>query len=157
MVEASVSVVGYFMPIFAFLLVFIVIYSLLKATKVLGESQAVMFFVSLILSSFFVVEASLVDFVRYSSSWLVVGIFIVFFIILIVGFVPGIKVGEFFGKNNWFALVLLILVVAVFIISAAYVFNWVIDWDVVRGWVGTEWFGFILLLVIAGVVSWKIK
>lgn len=154
---ASVSAFSYFMPILAFLLVFIVIYSLLKATGVLGKSEAVMLFVSFILSSFFVVEASLVEFVRFSSGWLVVGIFIVFFILLIVGFVPKVDLKAFFGKNDWFAYTLLVLIVAVFIISAAHVFNWVIVWGNVQTWVNADWFGFVLLLIVAALVSWKIK
>ena len=46
--EASVSVLGYFMPIFSFLLVFIVVYALLVKTKVLGDNQPVMLFISFI-------------------------------------------------------------------------------------------------------------
>ncbi len=161
MVEAAVSVIGYFMPIFAFLLVFIVIYAILKSTGVLGDSWMALF-VSFILSSFFIVEASLVEFVQFSSAWMVVGIFVLFFIILIMSFVPGLGaegLGQFLGAGgkNWFAWVMLGLVVGTFIISSAYVFNWVLNWGMVRSWFDTEWFGMILLLVIAGIVSWKIK
>ena len=52
MVEASVSAMSYFMPIFAFLLVFIVLYALLKSTKVLGDSEAIMLFISLLISRY---------------------------------------------------------------------------------------------------------
>jgi len=157
MVEASVSAIGYFMPIFAFLLVFIVVYALLVKTKVLGDSPAIMLFISFILSSFFIVEASLVEFVQFSSAWFGTIIIAMFFLIVIVAFVPGIKLGEFFGKNDWFAWVLLGLMVAFFVISSAYVFNWVVNWGMVKSWFDTDWFGMILLLVIAGIVSWKIK
>jgi hypothetical protein len=161
---AVLSALGYFMPIFAFLLVFIVIYSLLKSTKILGGSEGVMLFVSLILSSFFVVEASLVEFVRISSSWITVGIFIVFCLLVVMAFVPGLGgegmkgLGKFLGSegSNWFAWILLAGIILVFIFSSAYVFNWVINWGMVRSWFDTEWFGMVLLLVIAGIVSWKI-
>ena len=109
MVDASVSAIGYFMPIFAFLLVFIIVYALLKKTEVLGSSEAMMLLISFILATFFIVEASLVEFVTFSSSWMVVGIFMIFFVMLVVAFVPGIEVKEFFGKGNWFAWVLLSL------------------------------------------------
>ena len=157
MVEASVSAIGYFMPIFAFMLVFIVIYTLLKSTKILGESEAVMLFISFILSSFFIVEASLVEFVQVGGAWMAVFVFVVFFLLVIVAFIPGIDLAKFFGAKNWFAWVLLGLMVGFFIISSAYIFNWVVSWGMVRSWFDTEWFGMILLLVIAGVVSWKIK
>lgn len=152
--EASVSAIGYFMPVFAFLLVFIVVYALLKKTGILGGSEAIMLFVSFILSAFFIVEASLVKFVQFSSAWFSVGVVGLFFLIVVLAFIPGIDIGAFFGKNNWFAWVLLGLIVAFFVISSAYVFNWVVSWGMIRSWFDTEWFGMILLLVIAGIVSY---
>ena len=155
MVEASVSAIGYFMPIFAFLLVFIVVYALLVKTKVLGESTAVMLFISLILASFFIVEASLVEFVQFSSAWFGTIVIGLFFLIVILAFIPDIKLGEFFaGKNNWFAWVLLVGMVLFFIFSSAYVFNWVLNWDLISSWSDEGWFGMILLLIIAGAVSY---
>ena len=81
--EASVSAIGYFMPIFAFLLVFIVMYALLVKTKVLGDSPAIMLFISFILSSFFIVQASLVEFIQFSSAWFGVVIIFLFFLVII--------------------------------------------------------------------------
>lgn len=141
------------MPIFAFLLVFIVIYAILVKTKVLGESPAVMLFISFILSSFFIVEASLVEFIQFSSAWFGAIVIGMFFLVVILAFVPGIDLAAFFGKGNWFAWVLLGLMVAFFVISSAYVFNWVVNWGMVRDWFDTDWFGMTLLLVIAAVVS----
>ena len=157
MVEASVSAVSYFVPIFAFLLVFIVIYALLFKTKVLGENQPVMLFISFILSSFFIVEASLVDFVQFSSAWIVTLAVVIFFVLLLLAFMPWDSPLKFLGEKNWFSWALLGVIVAVFIISSAYVFNWAINWGEVRSWFNADWFGFILLLVVAAIVSWRIK
>jgi len=154
---ASVSVVGYFMPIFAFLLVFIVIYALLIKTKVLGENQPVMLFISFILSSFFIVQASLVEFVKFTSAWFGVILIGVFFLIALLGFLPGKEPFAFLGKGNWFSWVILGVIVAFFVISSAYVFNWAVNWGMVQDWFSSGWFGMILLLVIAAIVSWKIK
>lgn len=155
--EVSIGSVGYFLPIFAFLLVFIVIYALLKKTAVLGGNEPVMLFISFVLASFFIVEASLVDFVYFNSAWFGVMAVILFFLVALMGFIPGKEPLEILTKKNWFAWTLLGIIVAFFVISSAYVFNWVVNWDLVGGWFHTEWFGFALLLVIAGVVSWKIK
>ena len=38
--------------------------------------------------------------------------------------------------------------------TSAYVFNWVLNWDMINNWFGDGWFGFILLLLIAAIVSW---
>jgi hypothetical protein len=49
------------------------------------------------------------------------------------------------------------VVIALFVISSAYVFNWAVNWPLLGEWANSEWFGMILLLVIAAVVAWKIK
>ena len=154
--EASVSAVGYFMPIFAFLLVFIVVYALLVKTKVLGDSQPIMLLISFVLSGFFIVQTSLVEFVKFTSAWFVVGIVIVFFLITLLGFLPGKTPFEFLSKDNWFSWVVFGVLVVFFIISSSYIFNWVVNWGMVRDWFNSEWFGMVLLLLIAGVVAWKI-
>jgi len=154
--EAPVSAIGYFMPIFAFLLVFIVIYALLFKTKVLGDNQPIMLFISFILASFFIVQASLVEFVKFTSAWFSVIVIGVFFLIALLGFLPGKEPFAFLGKGNWFSWAVLGAIVVFFIISSSYVFNWVVNWEVIQGWVDTSWFGMIMLLIIAAVVSWKI-
>lgn len=154
---ASLSVISYFLPIFAFLLVFFIIFFILKATGAFGESGLVSFIIAFILASFFILEASLVEWVQIGGAWMAVFVFVVFFILVVVGFIPGLDFKKFFvSKGNWFAWVLLGLVVGFFIISSAYVFDWAVNWGVIRGWVDTQWFGMVLLLAIAGVVSWRI-
>jgi len=154
MVEVSVSAIRYFMPIFSFLLVFIVIYALLVKSKVLGKSSAMMLFVSFILSSFFIVEARLVEFIQLSGAWIGVLLVSFFFLVVLVAFVPGVDVGKFFGgEKSWLGMLALGLVVALFVISSAYVFNWTVNWGMIRSWFDTDWFGMVLLFVIAGIVS----
>ncbi len=157
MVSASLSAIGYFVPIFAFLLVFIVIYALLKKTGILGGSELVMLFISFILSSFFVVQASLVEFVQFSSAWFGVIVMGVFFLLLVLAFLPGDNPLGFLTKHDWFSWAMIIVILVLFVISAAYVFNYAVNWGEVQDWFRSDWFGMILLLVIAGVVSWKIK
>ena len=154
---AAISAIGYFVPIFAFLLVFIVVYALLKKTGILGGSEAVMLFLSFILASFFVVEASLVDFVRFSSAWFGVIVIGVFFLMLILAFLPGDSPLGFLTKHDWFSWAVLIVILVLFIASSAYVFNWALNWGMVNDWFKSDWFGMVLLLIIAAIVSWRIK
>tara|TARA_Y100000310_G_C20613540_1_gene779343 strand:+ start:758 stop:1231 length:474 start_codon:yes stop_codon:yes gene_type:complete len=153
----SVGAIGYFVPIFAFLLVAIVVYALLKKTGVLGGSEVVSLFISFILAAFFVVEASLVDFVQFGSAWFSVLIIGLFFLLVILAFLPGKEPLSFLTKGNWFSWVVLGVVIAFFVISSAYVFNWAVNWGMVSEWFASDWFGMILLLIIAAVVAWKIK
>ena len=155
--QASISAIGYFMPIFAFLLVFIVVYALLKKTEVLGTAEPIMLFISFILAGFFIVEASLVEFVQLGSAWFSVLVVLIFFILLVLAFMPWEEPLKFLTKNDWFSWALLGIIVAVFIVSSAYVFNFVINWGALDSWVNSDWFGFILLVAIAAVVSRTIK
>jgi len=148
---ASLSALEYFMPILAFLVVFVVIYAILIKTKVLGENTFVALFISFVLSIFFVVEASLVDYVLFSSAWFVVIIFFVFLLFLILAFFPG-KLD--FLEKGWVSWVVVGLLLAFFIISSAYTFNWAVNWQEVNEWLYSDWFGLVLLLVIAAIVSW---
>ena len=154
---ASLSAIGYFVPIFAFLLVFIVVYALLMKTKILGESSAVMLFISFVLASFFVVQASLVDFIQFSSAWFSVIVIGVFFLMLVLAFLPGDSPLGFLTKSDWFSWVMLIVILVLFVASAAYVFNFAVNWGMIKDWFKSDWFGMVLLLIIAAVVSWKIK
>jgi len=147
---ASISAIGYFMPIFSFLLVFIIVYALLKKTEILGGNEGVMLFISFILASFFIVEASLVEFVQFSSAWFGVVIVGVLFLLLVLAFVPGIDIGDFLGKNDWFAWSVLGAMLIFFVFSVVYGFNRVINWGML---IDNGWVGMILLLAIAGVVS----
>ena len=140
----DISGISYFLPIFSFLLVFIIVYAILKKTEVLGGDSGVALFVSLILASFFIVNAQMVEFVEFSASWFVVFLICILFILMFLAFVSKdyLKV---FTENKGLAVA--------FIASASRVFQWAINWDATRAWFETDWFGMILLLVIAGIVA----
>lgn len=154
---AVISAIGYFIPIFAFLLVFVVVYAMLKKSSILGDNEFVMLLISFILASFFIVQASLVEFIKFTSAWFGVGIIGLFFLLIIFAFLPSKKPLEFLEGKKWFNWGIFAIIIIFFIVSAGYVFNTAINWGMVRSWFGTDWFGAILLLLIAGVVAWKIK
>jgi len=56
----------------------------------------------------------------------------------------------------WVAWAILVLLIAFFVISSAYVFNWATNWDVIRSWAYTDWFGMVVLVIIAAFVSWML-
>ena len=149
---ASVVALSYFMPILSFLLVFVLIYAILKKTEILGEDEWVALLISFVLAVFFIAEASLVDFVNFSSAWFAVFIVCVFFILVLVGFLGKDALGTITG-NKGVAWTLLGALIVFFIISSAYTFNWAVNWSTVWDWAYTDWAGMILLLIVAIVVS----
>ena len=148
----DISFIGYFIPIFAFLLVFIVVYAVLMKTKVLGENPAVSLFISFIMASFFIVEVQLVDFVTFTSSWFSVILIIFFLMFLLLAFMPGDKPLAFLEKG-WVSWVVLGLLIVFFVLSSSFIFNWAINWDFIGSSADSEWFGVVLLLVIGAIVS----
>lgn len=147
-----ISGVSYFLPIFSFLLVFIIVYAILQKTKILGDNAGVSLFLSLIFASFFIVNAKMVEFVKFNATWFVVFMVCIIFILMFLGFV-GKDYLKVFAENKNFAYAFIFILIFAFIFSAARIFNWVLDWSKIKSWAQTDWFGFILLLIIAGIVS----
>lgn len=155
MVQANFSEgINFFMPIFSFLFVFIVIYALLIKTKVLGDNKAVSLFISAILSTFFIVNLNMVDFLKFSSAWIAVFLVCLFLIITLITFTHG-NIDAI--KKPWVAWTALVILILFFVVSSTYFFAWTFNWAKINTWFDTEWFGFVLLLIIAGVVSWVLS
>ena len=154
MAVLDTSGLGFFMPIFSFLFVFVLIYALLAKTKILGENKFVHIFLSLLLAVFFLVRASFVEFVNLSSAWFAIFIVCVFFILLLVAFVQ--KDVEKIMKPG-VAWVLIAILVIGLLFSASSVFGLAFKWTEVQGWAGTGWFGALALVAIAAIVAWVIS
>ncbi len=142
-----------FMPILSFLLVFVLVYAVLAKTEVLGDNKSVHLLISFILAVFFIVEASLVDFINFTSAWFAVFLVCVFLIFVLIGFVGKDALGAITG-NKAVAWVLLAALVIFFIISSAYTFNWAVNWGALWDGAYTDWFSMGVLAVVAVIVSW---
>lgn len=152
----TASIVTYFLPIFSFLLVFIVCYAILQKTKVLGNNSGTSLLISLILASFFIVETQLSEFIQFTSSWISVIVIILFFLFVILAFIPGKEPLKFIS-DGWFGWVVLALVIIFFITSATYVFHWTINLTNALSWMQKDWFQFLLLIIISIVVAGVLK
>jgi magnesium-transporting ATPase (P-type) len=146
------TIINYFLPIFAFLLVFIICYSFLQKTKILGEKPGLNILISLILSSFFIVESQLVVFIEYTSTWITVLVVVVFFLFLVISIIPDKDPLKIF-KNGWFSWLLLGIIILIFISSAIYIFNLTVTASGTFGWMNSEIFQFFLLVIISIIVS----
>lgn len=153
MVTASLAALDFFLPILAFLLVFLVSYIFVKKVGIFGDSLFVPIFLSFIFAVFFIINTSLVEFIQISVGWIAFFIVLVFFMMVLFGMLGKDKAFSWVG-NKWFGAFLVALVIVFFVIVSSYVFNWVVNWDAIYNWFYTDWFGLALLLIIAAVVSW---
>jgi len=147
---ASLAGLSWFMPILSFLLVFILVYAVLIKTKVLGDDTFVALMISFIFAIFFIVNTQLVQFVQMNVAWFVVFFVCLFMILVLIAFTHG-KVDVI--MKPMVAWVLLAILLVVFVISSSYVFNWAINWDMIQGWFDKDWFGMVVLVVVALIVS----
>jgi hypothetical protein len=150
----SLTGFNFFMQIFSFLFVFILVYAILSKTKILGDNNFIHLFISFLLAIFFIVNVSLTNFVTFNAAWFAVFIVCLFFIMVLIGFTHG-KVDVI--MNKYVAWVLVAGLILFFIISSSYIFTWTLNWSKVWGWFSTDWFGFVILLILAGIVSWIIS
>lgn len=150
---AQIGGLVWFLPILSFLLVFVLVYALLKKTEILGDGEVIPLLVSFILSTFFILRSSLVEFVNFNAAWFSVFIVCIFMILLLIGFANKDWMGIDFVKKGWLGWVILVLLIIFFILSSAHVFNWAVNAAVLKDWVNGKWFGFILLIVVAVGVS----
>ncbi len=166
MVSLDVSGLSFFMPVFSFLLVTFIVYAILLATKILGESKLFLGFVSVVLGVIFISFSSLELYVRTVTPWVAVLITVVFFVLLVGGFAGG-KV-DWIAKT-WFGIIVVILVVLIFLIAAIRVFNPVLHPDLVitggedgpgimvqleNFFLTSKWIGGVLILIVAVLVIW---
>ena len=113
--------VSYFMPIFVFLLAFIVVYVLLKKTEILGKSEPVALIISAVLSIIFVVRVILFNFVKFSSMWFSASVIGLFLLLVVLTFLPWKTRWGFFAKDNWVSWIFLGLVIIFFLVSSLYI------------------------------------
>ena len=155
------------MPLFAFLLVFLVTYALLAKTKILGGSNFFHLFLSFVIAIVFVVAPSAQQFALVSTPWIAVFLVSIFFIVMILSFVRGNV--EDLVKSPLIALVLVGIVLIIFVISAINVFGPIIAPYLPGGsevaltsqqaytkhfFLSPAVIGGVILLIIAALASW---
>jgi len=115
----DVSFIGYFGPILAFLIVFVVVYAILFKIKILGDHWASNLFVALVVAAIFVAAAGARDFTLTVIPWFAVVVISLVFLMVIIGFVG--KEAAFMNKTV--GVIFVIVLGLVFLISAFVVFS----------------------------------
>jgi hypothetical protein len=164
----DISGLNFFMPVFLFLLAFIILYAILAKTKILGENNYILLFVSFILTSVFMSVSSLKLYLGTIIPWMVIMVVIVFLLLVLAG-ISFKKLDDVMSKR--FSWAFLIILIVIFAIAAIYVFNPVLDPDLIVAsgsgdtslmdqlrdyFGGSTVAGTILLIIVAAVVAWVI-
>lgn len=152
---ADISSISYFLPIFSFLLIFIVVYAILKKTEILGDNNGISLFISFILAAFFIVNTNMVEFTQNISSWFAVFLICSFFIFVFLAFI-GKDSLKIVSENKTIAWTAFILLIIFFIVSSSKIFKWAINIDGFRSWFSTDWFGMVLLVIVGAIAAWVI-
>ncbi|HLC54781.1 MAG TPA: hypothetical protein VJK07_04125 [Candidatus Nanoarchaeia archaeon] len=159
---ADVSAITYFAPIAAFLIVFLVAFAILHKSGLLGDSRWLNLFVSLVLAALFISVASLRLYVQTIAPWFGALLISLFFILVLMGFIGGAD-----KTHGFLRVFFLVVAILIFLISGVVVFS-----DTLAPWLpGTSesfgnpvssWLyspqviGAVILIVIAGAVSWAL-
>jgi len=164
----DISGIFIFMPIFSFLFIFLIVYAVLAKTKVLGDVGFYNFFVSFIMSIIFLSFSSLELYVQTIVPWFIVLVVCVFMVMLIAGFATK-DLDWLVGSKSKFGWVIIGILLIIFLVSAIRVFNPVFHPDLlitsgegtslieqIRYSVDGRVFGTILLIIVAGAVSWVV-
>jgi len=143
-------------PVFGFLLVFVVVYALLAKTKILGENKFVHIFTSFCIAILFLVSANAVEYVQVITPWFVAFTISMFFILILVGLMRG-KIEDFIKPGV--AWIIIIVLIAIFVGSAIYVFGDLIQKYLAgpKGFVlQPQILGTIILILLTLFASWLI-
>ena len=144
------SGIAYFLPLFSFLLVFVVTYSVLNKTKIVGEDKWIQLLISFIISTVFVIAVRPREYILDIVPWFAVLVITLFFVLAMTGFVGGL---ESFGKGIGRALVWIML--ALFLLSAYFVFSDILNESGIADWIfSAKVIGAIVLLGISALVAW---
>lgn len=160
----DVSSFNYLLPIWAFLLVFVISFAMLTKLKLFGENPWWHVFISFFIASIFITAADARSFVSDTVPWAVVVLIAGFFVLLLTGFLgKGVE-----GIGKGVSIFLVVALFLVFFFGALHVFGG----DLFRylpGGSGSsnsnvagffDWLysarvsGALLLLIVCALVSW---
>ena len=124
----DITGLNFFMPVFSFVFVFIIVYAILKKTEILGENNFINLVVSFIMAVVYMSVTSAELYVKTIIPWFVVLLIMVFLVLL----VAGLSTKELDKiMTTRFAWIVVIILIAIFIISAIRVFNPVFHPDLI--------------------------
>ncbi|MEK6927522.1 MAG: hypothetical protein AABX11_03755 [Nanoarchaeota archaeon] len=160
----DVSGVSYFLPIFGFLIVFIISFVVMAKAKI-SETVWIQVLVSLLIATMFVSFAGARQYLENVVPWFAVVLVSMFLLLLLTGLFGKFSDGVMKGSGMFFLIVLfLIFIVSAFLVFSSYIspfIPWSESYQSTAGssnfteWIGTPRIGGAVILVIVSIlVSW---
>ncbi len=166
---ADVSAFVYFLPIFAFLIVFALMFAVLAKTQFLGENKFFQLMFAFIIATIFVTASSARQVVLNVIPWFAVLIIAMLLLLTMINFMNK---GDMITKTAGFGWLFIILLIIIFFVSGVKVFSSTLG-PYLPGALQTEtsnadptllnffdWLysprvaGFFLIAIVAAIVSW---
>jgi len=150
--ELDIAGLLYFMPIFTFLFVFVVVYSLLnKVKESLGTNDFLNALIGFLVSTVFISVSSMRLYLETIVPWFAILIVALFFILTIVG-VSQQKIDSILTKN--FIIGVVVILIAVFLIAGVKVFSSILSPLFYKIKNDDRIFGGVLIFLVAALTSW---
>jgi len=111
------SLFGFFNSLFVFLFVWVVIYAILSSIKLLSENNSINAFVALVIAVLFSSSSTTVRIFELATPWYIL-IFIVLLFITILNKFMGAGEGFSLMKTPAIAIVVMVIILAIFVLSA---------------------------------------
>lgn len=111
----DISGISYFLPIASFVLVFVVLFAILKKTEILGENTFIMAVVSLVFAMIFASFSNIRSYVEAVSPWFVVLIIFMFFVLMLGGFMLAKDIGKIARPGLAWAFIAVLTIIALYI------------------------------------------
>ncbi len=110
----DISGLVYLMPLFSFILVFVILFAILKNINLLGENNFIMDFVSFIIAIIFISFSDVRSYFESIIPWFVILLIVMFFIIFLGMFALGKGVSEVVNPGFvWVFVIVLFLIILI--------------------------------------------
>jgi hypothetical protein len=137
-------------PVFVFVVTFIIVFSALAKAKILMDNNIIYAIIAFIFAGFLMLNARMINFVQINVAWGAVFMVCLFLVMLLLAFTQGnasliVKPG--------FAWAFVIFLFGFFVYQSMKIFNWSFSAVKADALMHNAWFGFFLLIVVAIGVS----
>jgi len=146
----EVGLINYLMPVFVFLLVFAIVFAILKKFPIFGDNVSVNAVIAFVVALIFMITPRAREMVTTMTPWFIIIVILIFFILMTLVFI-GLKEESLvaLGKHPAMYIIVLVIVAIIFFVSLAKVFSGALDMSYFEFLAHPRILGVIVILAIA--------